>query len=456
MISEKHLEVLIKENIESKENKNTYNSYFKDLKVSSIDSDKKKVTISFRNKLITQLVKDRYYNNLKTLIDRIIDDKEYKLHIDIFKTRKEAEVSREKTATPEQGDLKKINKTKNLFQDESFLNPSYTFDTFIPANNNLLAHAAAQAVADNPGSVYNPLFIYGDVGLGKTHLIQSIGNKARKDNENTKVLYCTTEQFLNDMVTSIRTQKSSVFRDKYRTIDILLLDDVQFLSNKEALQEEFFNTFNTLYQSGKQIVITSDRPPSEIQHLEDRIRSRFEGGLVTDVKKPDFETRVAIIQKKLLSRNEYLPNSIISQIAESVDSNIRELEGAILKVSILSKTKNGNVTNTDIKQFFGSKKITLKKRISHMDVLKAVAEELDIPIKEIRSSKRNSEITYARHLCMYTLKEVLNLQLKTIAKHLGRKDHTTVMHGVRKVTGLLSKDENTQIAYSNITNKLKR
>jgi chromosomal replication initiator protein len=458
----------ILENIQTKVSPHTFAAYFTDLQILSVDNHI--VTIACKNAYTKQSIENRFFNTLLNTVREVLGSNRLEIQLviksvstnepkkmdfsNLFantpqKTSKSpSDYSSKTSSSLNQGFFQIPNsqspqQKKNSF--ESYLNPKYTFENLVVGSHNQLAHAAAIAISNNPGNAYNPFFIYGDVGLGKTHLMQAIGHSIVQGKIDAKVLYCTTETFLNEMVESIRTQKGSAFREKYRALDALILDDIQFLSNKQGLQEEFFNTFNALYQSGKQIIIASDRPPGEISHLEDRIRSRFEGGLVTDIKSPNLETRIAILQKKVIERNEFLPEVILG-----IDTNIRELEGALLKVSIHYQTTS-SLSPNDVKTILGAKILSRKKKINPLDIMNIVCEEMQIPLKDVKSSKRNYDIAMARQICMFLLKDILNLQLIKIAKHVGRRDHTTVMHGISKIEKLLEQDEDT----ARIVNELK-
>jgi chromosomal replication initiator protein len=461
-MTEREILKTVLENIQTKLSPQIFEAYFAELQVLSIGDHQ--MTIACKNAFTKQTIEGRYYTTLLNTVKNVLstDNVELNLIIKAFKSESQQPGLNSLFSTPPAVYIPQtppetaINTAKDLARakaQESLLNPKYTFESFIVGSGNQLPHAAAQAIADNPGNVYNPFFIYGNVGLGKTHIMQAIGNEVLKANTNAKVLYCTTETFLNEMVASIRTQKTGQFRDKYRALDVLILDDIQFISNKEALQEEFFNTFNSLYQAGKQIVIASDRPPGEIAHLEDRIRSRFEGGLVADMKSPNVETRAAILQKKLIERNEFLPETLVYAIAECVDTNIRELEGALLKVTIHYKT-SGNLSVSDVKTILGDKMIQRKKKINPLDLMRVVCEQMQIELKDIKSSKRNYDISYARQLCMFLLKDILKLQLVKIAKHVGRKDHTTVMHGISKIEQMVQDDKEAAQLVSELRSKI--
>lgn len=441
----------ILENILTKVSPQIYKTYFEDLSI--IELKENLLTISCKNFFIKEVIETRYFQTLNNIVKNVLGKEKIQIELIVKnKVDQNRKVSNSSKTLFEESNF--IKKTDNNDLDkrlkDACLNSKYTFSSFVVGSENQLAHAAALAISENPGTAYNPFFIYGGVGLGKTHLIQAIGNEIIRKNSNYKVLYCTTENFLNEMIQSIMHKNALKFREKYRALDVLILDDIQFIAKKEALQEEFFNTFNTLYQSGKQIIVASDKPPADISHLESRIRSRFEGGLVIDIQPPSIETRIAILNNKLKERGEFLPNHIIHKVAEIIDTNIRELEGALLKISIFAKTNNGNISIEDVIKILGNKVVEKKKRITPLEIIQSVTDELKIDIKEIKSAKRNHEISYARQLCMYLLKEMLNLQLTKIAKHVGRKDHTTVIHGISRIEKLITTDINTLQIINNI------
>lgn len=462
-MNEKEVFSTILENIQTKVTAQTFDAYFSDLQIVSIEDNM--LTIACKNAFTKQTIEGRFYNTLINTIRNVLNDNN--ATFDMIIRAMPSSYSAQKATAPNLFNSPNPNVPKSpptpgtTFPQASsgsiitsHLNPKYTFETFVVGTHNQLAHAAAHAIADNPGNIYNPFFIYGNVGLGKTHLMQAIGNSILQVNPGAKILYSATETFLNEMVQSIRTQKNNQFREKYRALDLLILDDIQFLSNKEGLQEEFFNTFNTLYQSGRQIILASDRPPGEISHLEDRIRSRFEGGLVADIKSPNVETRIAILQKKLIEKNQFLPESLLAVVAEVIDTNIRELEGALLKVLIHYQTSGGSLAANDIRNILGAKILAKRKKINPLEIMKFVCEHLQIDMKDVKSSKRNYDIAFARQVCMYLLKDILNLQLIKIAKHVGRKDHTTIMHGIGKIEDMMSKDPETMQIISEIKFKI--
>ena len=338
-------------------------------------------------------------------------------------------------------DVKKIT-SKNLISndtrfEEANLNPRYTFGTFVVGSNNKFAHAASLAVAESPGEIYNPLFIYGGVGLGKTHLMHSIARFILEHNPDSKVLYVTSEEFTNELIEAIRNGNNTAmtqFRDKYRNIDVLLVDDVQFIIGKDATQEEFFHTFNSLHSAKKQIIISSDKPPKDMEILEDRIRSRFDWGLIADISSPDYETRVAILKKKEEMDGYDINEDVIKYIATNIKSNIRELEGSLNKVMAFANLEKREVTVELAEQVL--KDIISpdqQKIITPEYIISMVAEHYDITIDEIKGNKRNSKIVIPRQIAMYLCREMIDIPLKSVGKCLGNRDHTTIMHGCEKI-----------------------
>ena len=335
----------------------------------------------------------------------------------------------------------------NLNYENAKLNPKYTFETFVVGGNNKFAHSASLAVAESPGITYNPLFLYGGPGLGKTHLMQAIGNFILDEDPDTKVLYVSSEDFTNEVIESIRSgnaAKMSKLRDKYRTVDVLMVDDVQFIIGKESTQEEFFHTFNALYSQGKQIILSSDRPPKEMETLEERFRSRFECGIKADIQSPDFETRMAILQKKaeLETYAKDIDIEIIKYIATNIKSNIRELEGAFNKVIAFSKLNKAELSlslaEEAIKDMIYPDK---PKEITPSLIINVVAEHFGVSIDDIVSKKRNKEIALPRQVYMYLCRELTDISLDSIGSNVGGRDHTTVMHGVDKIKEDINNNE---------------
>lgn len=328
---------------------------------------------------------------------------------------------------------------------EANLRPEYTFDTFVVGTSNNLAHAASLAVAESPGEIYNPLYIYGGAGLGKTHLMHSIAHFILKNNPSAKIRYVTSETFINEFVDSIRNKNNmspADFRKKYRELDVLLIDDIQFIIGKEGTQEEFFHTFNALYENKKQIVIASDKPPKDIDNLEDRLRSRFEVGLIVDIQMPDFETRMAILRKKEELMHVNIDNEIIKYIATNIKSNIRELEGALTKIVAMSRLK-GQSIDIELAEELLKDHITkdTPKEITPEYIIGVVAEHFGITNIEIASQKKNKEIVYPRQIAMYLCRTMTDAPLKNIGEALGGRDHTTIMHGIDKISTDLRTNE---------------
>ena len=313
------------------------------------------------------------------------------------------------------------------------LNPKYTFPSFIVGKGNELAHAAARAVAARPGEAYNPLFIYGGVGLGKTHLLQAVGHEILNHQPDAKILYLTCESFINDFINSVRSGNAKTFKDKHRNVDVLLIDDIQFITGKEGTQEEFFHTFNTLHQFNKQVVISSDRHPKAIPSLEARLQSRFEWGMIADIVAPDFETRVAILETKCQERNYQLDKSIVSYIATVVQHNVRELEGALNKIIAFHQLKNMPPTLEFVKKFLASSQ-PLRKATTSKQIINTVALYYDLPLEDLFGASREKRLAFPRQIVMYLLREEIKSSYPAIGQELGGRDHTTAMHAYNKIS----------------------
>ena len=330
------------------------------------------------------------------------------------------------------------------------LNPKFTFDTFVVGNNNRFAHAAALAVAEAPGTSYNPLFIYGGVGLGKTHLMHAIGNEILRNNKNANILYVTAESFTNQIVNAIKDFKTEQFRNKYRNIDVLLIDDIQFLAGKERCQEEFFHTFETLHNNGKQIIISSDRPPKDLNQMEDRLVSRFEWGLLADVDRADYETRLAILRKKSKLENIIIDDEILSNIATRIDTNIRELEGALNKLIARSLLINSPITMEMAEWAINEIVSSKDKVISSQFIQETVAKYFDIDPKDLVGSKKSNDIVFPRQIAMYLCRTVPQLSLPQIGKDFGNRDHTTVMHACKKIEKEIKDNKETKMIVDSV------
>ena len=332
------------------------------------------------------------------------------------------------------------------------LNPKYTFETFVVGNNNRFAHAAAIAVGDKPGESYNPLFLYGGVGLGKTHLMQAIGNRILQNNRSAKILYVTSEKFTNQLINAIKDNKNEVFRNKYRTIDVLLIDDIQFIAGKERVQEEFFHTFNALYEDKKQIIISSDKPPREIQFLEDRLKSRFEWGLLADISCPDYETRLAILRKKAQEEKILVDDNILANIANKIDSNIRELEGVFNKIIATASLTHTPITIELAENTINEFKAASEKVLSADFVKETVAKYFNINKDDLSSNKRSNEIAFPRQIAMYLCREVANMSYPKIGEDFGNRDHSTVMHACKKIEKEVKDKNNTKLIVESVKN----
>ncbi|MEX0594678.1 MAG: chromosomal replication initiator protein DnaA [Patescibacteria group bacterium] len=333
-------------------------------------------------------------------------------------------------------------------------NPIYTFDSFIVGNNNRLAFAACQAVAEKPGQTYNPLFIYGGVGLGKTHLMQAIGNGVRGRWPKKNIVYTSCEAFTTDFVTAIQEKRINEFKNKYRKADVLLIDDIQFLANKEGTQEEFFHTFNILHQANRQIVLTSDRVPKEMTELEDRLISRLGWGLIADIQTPNFETRAAILQEKAKEKGLDIPEEVINYIATTVTSNVRELEGSLIKLATMAALESAPITKDYAVKTLKDILRSGAPNISSRKVVQIVAEYFSIEPSDILGSRRVKELVYPRHVVMYFLRETLNQSYPQIGEMLGGKDHTTVIYGVNKIITKKKHDPAVESDIRNIQEKL--
>ncbi|MBO5215310.1 MAG: chromosomal replication initiator protein DnaA [Clostridia bacterium] len=337
--------------------------------------------------------------------------------------------------------------------DAMLINPRYTFDNFVVGECNRFAVAAARAVAEDPGENYNPLFIYGGSGLGKTHIMHAIGNYIRKHNRHLKVLYVSSEKFLNELVASIRKNGGVDFREKYRSVDVLMIDDIQFITGKKQTQEELFHTFNDLYQAKKQIILASDRPPKEIPDIEDRLRTRFEWGLIADVQPPELETRIAILQKKAQMQKYNVPEEVLNFMAQRSESNIREMESLLNKVILLSKLYNKPVTVELASEAFKDYAKPSEEALTAEDIIEATLKLYPgVTKEELLGKKRDKEIVEPRMICTYLIAELLPLPLTSIGTIMGGRDHTTIIHAKSKVAGLIAKDDRIKAKVDDIRN----
>jgi len=341
--------------------------------------------------------------------------------------------------TPQEGGRSEPYGASDGAPRQSRLNPKYTFDSFVVGPGNSMAHAAAMAVAEAPAKAYNPLFIYGGVGLGKTHLMHAVGQYARQRNSEIRVEYVSTETFTNDLITAIRSDKMGAFRERYRSVDMLLVDDVQFIAGKERTQEEFFHTFNTLYEDGKQILLTSDRAPKEILTLEARLRSRFEWGLITDIQPPDLETRMAILKMNAEKRGLTLPEDVLEFVARQVTSNIRELEGALMRLIAYASLNGGEINKAVASAALGDI-FANTAPLTMEDVLQTVCEYYGVNPDNIKSKGRSKDVVLPRQLAMYLIRQLSDASFPEIGQFFGGRDHTTVIYAIQKIDKLLAND----------------
>ena len=427
-----------KELLKDEMTKISYETWIKNLEIQSFDNDI--VVLVASSGFQKESIQSRYYDLLTNTFN-FITNKECQINI----------ISKDELQEEEAINLPN---DVGYGYSNSTLNPKYTFDTFVVGNNNRFAHAAALAVAEAPATSYNPLFIYGGVGLGKTHLMHAIGNAILRKNKKANILYVTSEKFTNQLINSIKDNTSAQFRDKYRNIDVLLIDDIQFIAGKERCQEEFFHTFNTLHESGKQIILSSDRPPKDIQLLEDRLKSRFEWGLIADISNPDYETRLAILRKKAQLDNIIIDDEILSNIANRIDSNIRELEGTLNKLIAKSSLTNSPITMEMAERAINDIVAQQEKVISAEFIQETVAKYFNINAKDLRGSKRSNDIAFPRQIAMYLCRNVAQMSLPQIGKDFGKRDHTTVMHACTKIENEIKENQNTKLIVESVINIL--
>ena len=422
--------------IEKKISKPSYETWLKSTKAHSLQGDT--LTITAPNEFARDWLEERYSQLISGILYDITGEE---LGVKFIIPQNQNEEALNFPNPPRKADKEDEHPELPL----NMLNPKYTFDTFVIGSGNRFAHAASLAVAEAPAKAYNPLFIYGGVGLGKTHLMHAIGHYVLDHNPSAKVVYLSSEKFTNEFINSIRDNKALDFRNKYRNVDVLLIDDIQFLAGKESTQEEFFHTFNTLHEESKQIVISSDRPPKEIPTLEDRLRSRFEWGLITDIAPPDLETRIAILRKKAKADGLEVPNEVMLYIANQIDSNIRELEGALIRVvaysSLVNKDINAALAAEALKDIIPNSK---PRTVTILDIQNAVGEHFSIRLEDFAAKKRTKLIAFPRQIAMYLSRELTDFSLPKIGEEFGGRDHTTVIHAHEKISSLLKNDVQLQ------------
>ena len=440
-IDKQELVAKIKELLKPEVTKISYDTWILPLDIRSIDGD----NIVFTT--ISEFQKDFIENKYRSLIFntlRYITNKDWTFSvIDLSKEDQNNEVVIKDTSSSTSAEIE---------TNKSTLNPKYTFETFVVGNSNRFAHAAALAVGNEPGKAYNPLFLYGGVGLGKTHLMHAIGNRILENNNKMNILYVTSEKFTNQLVNAIKDNKNEVFRNKYRSIDVLLIDDIQFIAGKERIQEEFFHTFNSLYEDGRQIIISSDKPPRDIQFLEDRLKSRFEWGLLADISCPDYETRLAILRKKAQDENILIDDFILSDIANKIDSNIRELEGVFNKIVARASLIHSPITIELAENIINEFKYESEKVISCDFIKETVAKYFSINKDDLSGNKRSNDIAFPRQIAMYLCREIANMSFPQIGVDFGGRDHSTVMHACKKIEKEVKEKNNTKLIVDSVKN----
>ncbi len=422
---------IIKENV-SEQN---FETWIKPLRIMSIDEQDARLAVP--NRFFRDWLMDNYQNVIADSL-RAATGRTY--HIDFVITHEKRQQESISPSIPAEKEGRQQKKTLRL-QPLSSLNPNYTFERFVIGASNQFAHAASIAVAEQPAKSYNPLFIYGGVGLGKTHLLNAIGLHTLTTNPDMNVVYVSAESFMNELINCIRFDKMPKFREKYRNIDCLLIDDIQFIAGKERTQEEFFHTFNTLHDSGKQIVVTSDKFPKEIPNLESRLRSRFEWGLIADIQPPEIETKVAIIEKKAQENSINLPANVAYYIASNAESNIREMEGFLLRTVAYASLKHREIDMELVKDVLKHVISTnSRQEVSIDDIIKVVGAKLEVKTSDIKSRKKNKNIVAARQICMYLARKLTNLSFPDIGDKIGGRDHSTVIYSCNKVEKLIETD----------------
>ena len=434
----------IKELLKPEVTKISYDTWILPLNIRSIEEDH--IVFTANSEFQKDFLENKYRSLLFNTL-RYITNKDWTFSvIDLSKEENE------NISTDVIKDENNADSSAEVELNKSTLNPKYTFDTFVVGNNNRFAHAAALAVGNEPAKSYNPLFLYGGVGLGKTHLMHAIGNRIVENNRNSNVLYVTSEKFTNQLINAIKDNKNEFFRNKYRNIDVLLIDDIQFIAGKERVQEEFFHTFNSLYEDGKQIIISSDKPPRDIQFLEDRLKSRFEWGLLADISCPDYETRLAILRKKAQDENIIIDDFILSNIANKIDSNIRELEGVFNKIVARASLTHSPITIELAENIINEFKYESEKVISCDFIKETVSKYFSINKDDLSGNKRSNDIAFPRQIAMYLCREVANMSYPQIGIDFGGRDHSTVMHACRKIEKEIKEKNNTKLIVDSVKN----
>ncbi|MFW6000929.1 MAG: chromosomal replication initiator protein DnaA [Halanaerobium sp.] len=454
------------ENIKNQITNPSFNTWFSETKA-VLTTGENQLVLQVPNNFIQEWIETQYTDLIEEILKDLTGNKWTLLlltpkQVEKFKEKQKENKEYNKNDPEDDNELEIVEENieeKNPDQEfQNGFNPKYTFDTFVVGNSNRFAHAASLAVAEAPAKAYNPLFIYGDVGLGKTHLMQAIAHFILKNNPDYKVVYVSSETFTNELINSIKDDSTVDFRDKYRNIDILLVDDIQFLAGKERTQEEFFHTFNTLHESNRQLIISSDRPPKEIPTLEERLRSRFEWGLITDIQKPDLETRIAILRKKADVENLTIPNEVIIYIANKIQSNIRELEGALVKViaysSLVDREIDIELAREALKDLVNKKKQE-QIEVNIERIKKIITDDYNLRMEDMESKKRTQNIAFPRQIAMYLSRELTDFSLPHIGDEFGGRDHTTVIHAHNKIKEKIENENDFSNKIERLTDKIK-
>ena len=445
-ISEKWDEITDKMRNEFNISNVSFETWIKPLKECCVKEDVVYIIIPDVNAGMSEYINSKYKSLFQVTISEMFDhtyNVEFVIEKDVSSLLKGEEFT---TPSP----------VYNINYEAANLNPKYKFDTFVVGSNNKFAHSACLAVAESPGKAYNPLYLYGGAGLGKTHLMHAIGNKIKEDNPSARITYVTSETFTNELIQSIQDNTNAQFRNKYRNVDVLMIDDVQFIAGKNTTQEEFFNTFNTLHTSGRQIVISSDKPPKEIPALEERLRSRFEGGLITDIQSPDYETRMAILQKKADQENIIIDPRVLSLIATKANANIRQLEGAFTRVVAFSKLLGTPITlsmaDSALKDIIED---VQERRVTVPMVQQVVADFYSVSVDAMTSSRRTADVTYPRQVAMYLSREMTDLSLKAIGEQFGGRNYSTIISACNKIEDDMRFDPELSKVFKDLKKRIK-
>ena len=417
-------------------NKQTFETWFKPMRLGSVDGSR--AVIDCPSKFFVDWVSEHHTDKITFALRSVLGTEAQFM----LQNANDAppEITHRRVEVVPAAAVSANTRPRKIVSEGERLNPKYVFDEFVVGNNSRMTYAACLAVSERPAQVYNPLFIYGGVGLGKTHLMQAIGHGLTKNHPNARMHYCSAEAFMNEMILAIRHTNSHEFGNKYRNVDLLLIDDIQFLAGKESTQEEFFHTFNALHGANRQIVVTSDRPPKEIPSLEDRLVSRFEWGLITDIQPPDYETRLAILRKKVERENIQIPDDVLALIADSVKSNIRELEGSLVKLLVHASVYKRDVTIEMAHDVLKDFVKTTTRKTSISTIQKVVSQHYRVPVESMRSKVRTARLAFPRQIAIYLARDLTSASLAQIGQRFGGRDHTTVIHACQKISELIERD----------------